>query len=79
MGEARRRSEQGLPPRETKNNNDKLKPILGLLAFNEEQRERFFNITKAGAWIGIILLIIFWITVRFIGPLAGWWTPADSR
>lgn len=79
MGEARRRSEQGLPPRETKGMNEKSKPILGILSFSDNQREQFFNITKTGAWIGIILLIIFWVTVRFIGPLAGWWIPADTR
>jgi len=23
-------------------------------------------------------LVLFWVTVRFIGPAAGWWTLADG-
>ena len=45
----------------------------------ENPREQFYSITKAGAWIGIGLLAIVWIVVRFVGPAAGWWVPADVR
>jgi hypothetical protein len=30
------------------------------------------------SWYGIGGLVILWVIVRFIGPAAGWWTPADS-
>tara|TARA_B100000700_G_C15011455_1_gene841162 strand:+ start:2011 stop:2241 length:231 start_codon:yes stop_codon:yes gene_type:complete len=76
MGEARRRIQQGLPP---KTSNKDSGNFLSKLSGTKNLTEKFFSITKAGAWIGIGILIIFWITVRFIGPIAGWWTPLDSR
>ncbi|MCU0528624.1 MAG: DUF2839 domain-containing protein [Cyanobium sp. Prado107] len=86
MGEARRRSIQGLPPRQTKpqtkpgsstgaDDSPRLAPWLPL---TRNQADRFVNITTRGAWIGIAALVIFWVTVRFIGPAAGWWTLADG-
>ena len=79
MGEARRRAQQGLPPREpTKKQSHSSQRMISWLPITVEQREQFFVITKRGAWIGIGLLIIFWIVVRFIGPAAGWWIPFDS-
>ena len=79
MGEARRRSEKGLPPRQSKNELKKSQNKISWLTSNQNKQEMFFSITKLGAWIGIGALIIFWITVRFIGPYFGWWTPADMR
>ena len=79
MGEARRRAEKGLPPKQPKANQQSPTSFLSLLPLTKEKKEQFFSITQTGAWIGIILLILFWITVRFIGPTAGWWTPADAR
>ena len=79
MGEARRRSEKGLPPKKSKRVKDKNSRIFSLNILNKENQEKFFSITKTGAWIGIFLLIIFWLTVRFIGPAAGWWNLADAR
>ena len=35
-------------------------------------------VTTRGAWIGIGGMVVLWITVRFIGPAAGWWTLADT-
>lgn len=83
MGEAKRRAEQGLPPR------DKPRPkpsrpvddsprIVPWLPLTRNQANRFVAITTKGAWIGIGALALFWVTVRFIGPAAGWWTLADG-
>ncbi len=83
MGEAKRRAEQGLPPR------DKPRPkasrpvddsprIVSWLPLSRNQANRFVAITTKGAWIGIGALALFWVTVRFIGPAAGWWTLADG-
>jgi fatty acid desaturase len=81
MGEARRRSEQGLPPRvrqpkeiAPKDTSPRLAPWLPL---TRQQADRFVALTTRGAWIGIAALVLFWVTVRFIGPAAGWWTLAD--
>ena len=76
MGEARRRSQQGLSPKQVKNTDNQPSPLW---AITEDKREKFFKITKIGAWIGIISLLVFWIIVRFIGPAAGWWVLADAR
>ncbi|MFZ9229002.1 MAG: DUF2839 domain-containing protein [Prochlorococcaceae cyanobacterium] len=79
MGEAKRRSEQGLPPRKTKpsspassSGSSWWNPTSGSTG------ERFVALTTRGAWIGIGALVLFWVTVRFIGPAAGWWTLADG-
>ncbi len=78
MGEARRRAEQGLPPRPAKSKKGDSPRIVPWLPITQKQREQFFSITKKGAWIGIALLVILWLLVRVIGPAAGWWTPVDS-
>ena len=76
MGEARRRSQQGLSPKQVKIKANRSSPLLSI---TEDKREQFFKITKIGAWVGIISLLVFWIIVRFIGPAAGWWVLADAR
>jgi len=76
MGEARRRSQQGLSPKQVK---IKANQQSQLFSISENKREQFFKITKTGAWVGIISLLVFWIIVRFIGPAAGWWVLADAR
>jgi hypothetical protein len=84
MGEARRRNQQGLPPRPTRpktskaNNADSAPPLASWLPLNRQQADQFVTITTKGAWVGIAALVIFWLTVRFIGPAAGWWTLADG-
>jgi hypothetical protein len=79
MGEAKRRSAQGLPPRTNKSssagNGSGDKPWWPL---NRSQADRFVALTTRGAWIGIGALVVFWVTVRFIGPAAGWWSLADG-
>ncbi len=77
MGEARRRADQGLPPRQLKKNQDDSPRIVPWLPITQNQKEKFYSVTKLGAWIGIGVLAIFWIIVRFIGPAAGWWVSAD--
>ena len=82
MGAARRKLESGqfqeklkVKPKVSKGDSPRVIPWLPI---TEKQRERFFSITKVGAWIGIGLLVALWIVVRVIGPAAGWWTPADT-
>jgi len=79
MGEARRRVEKGLPPRQLKTTNAKPSRLLSWLPSTENPREQFYALTQRGAWIGIGLLVVIWIVVRFVGPTAGWWVPADMR
>ncbi len=79
MGEARRRSNQGLPPRQQKAQKDFSPRVVSWLPITVDQKNQFYAITIRGAWIGIGLLLAFWIIVRFVGPAAGWWIPADSR
>lgn len=74
MGEAKRRSAQGLPPRQSKPTTTSQPWWKG----SGNTGERFVAITTRGAWIGIGALVLFWVTVRFIGPAAGWWTLADG-
>jgi len=79
MGEARRRSAQGLPPRTPKpRNNAQTSADKPWWSLDRSQIERFVSFTTRGAWIGIGSLVLFWVTVRFIGPAAGWWTLADG-
>lgn len=37
------------------------------------QAEQLVKWANRGAWIGIGLLVVSWLTVRFIGPAFGWW------
>ena len=79
MGEARRRADQGLPPRnKPKAKTDNSPRVVSWLPITEKQRMQFYSVTRTGSWIGMGLLVVVWIVVRFIGPAAGWWVPADS-
>ena len=75
MGEARRRSAMGLPPRKPKASSEPGSPWWDL---DRQKADRFVSLTTQGAWIGIGVLALLWVTVRFIGPAAGWWTLADG-
>ncbi len=81
MGEARRRADQGLPPRQINKSKskDSSPRVVSWLPITVNQKNQFYAITTRGAWIGIAALLIFWIVVRFVGPAAGWWVPADAR
>ncbi|MEB3327538.1 MAG: DUF2839 domain-containing protein [Synechococcus sp.] len=82
MGEAKRRSNQGLPPRGIKSSGvrpaDPSPRIFSWLPLSRNQADLFVNLTTKAAWVGIGALVLFWVTVRFIGPAAGWWTLADG-
>lgn len=82
MGEARRRAAQGLPPRQIKKPQERVTDtsprLVSWLPLSRNQADRFVAMTTRGAWIGIAALVLFWVTVRFIGPAAGWWTLADG-
>ena len=41
------------------------------------QMQKAYDLTTRGAWIGIAMLAVFWVVVRFIGPALGWWQLSD--
>lgn len=67
MGEAKRRKEA------LGDQYGKEEQILSWLPITKSQSEKFMKWTTTGSWIGIGLLIVSWLTVRFIGPAFGWW------
>tara|TARA_X000000368_G_scaffold156675_1_gene123480 strand:+ start:61 stop:300 length:240 start_codon:yes stop_codon:yes gene_type:complete len=79
MGEARRRSDQGLKPRSKKNARNASPRIVSWFPVTQAQRDQFIQLSIRTGWVGIAALVILWIVVRFIGPAAGWWVPADIR
>ena len=79
MGEARRRSDKGLPPRQKSSDKNESPRIFSWLPITQNQKEQFYALTTKGAWIGIGVVLFIWIVVRFVGPAAGLWIPADSR
>jgi len=50
-----------------------LAPIAPGWPISKRQARAFYIWTTRGAWGGIILLAIFWVVVRFVGPAFGWW------
>jgi len=47
--------------------------IFPWLPVTKSQAERLARWSNRGAWIGIGLLVAWWLTVRFIGPAFGLW------
>jgi Protein of unknown function (DUF2839) len=47
--------------------------VLPWLPFKKSQAQQFVTWSTRGAWIGIGLLIAYWVTVRFLGPALGFW------
>ncbi|MDZ8069473.1 MAG: DUF2839 domain-containing protein [Nostoc sp. DedQUE08] len=47
--------------------------ILSWIPITKTQGEQFVTWTTRGAWIGIGLMVVGWVTIRFIGPAFGWW------
>ena len=80
MGEAKRREKLGLPPKNNniKNKVDQSPRVFDWLPITVNQKDSFIKLSIKASWFGIGGLVILWITVRFIGPAAGWWTLADS-
>ena len=80
MGEAKRRKTLGLPPKNNniKSQSDQSPRLFEWLPITVNQRDSFIKLSIKFSWFGIGGLIILWLVVRFVGPAAGWWTPADS-
>ena len=71
MGESKRRQEQ------LGDSYGQEQQILPWLPITKQQSQQFMQWTTRGAWIGIIAMIVFWVTLRFVGPGFGWWTLAE--
>ncbi len=79
MGEARRKTQQGLKPLSKKKIRNESPRIVSWFPVTQAQRNQFIQLSIRAGWVGIAALVILWIIVRFIGPAAGWWVPADIR
>ena len=80
MGEAKRRKNLGLSPRNylSNKNIDNSPRLIDWLPITQNQKDYFIKLSIRAGWFGIALLVLIWITVRFIGPAVGWWIPADN-
>lgn len=67
MGDSKRRKEA------LGENYGKEVPIAPWLPVTKTQAQQFVKWTTRGSWVGIGLLVAWWVTVRFIGPTLGWW------
>ena len=67
MGESKRRKES------IGDEYGKEERIVPWLPITKTQSEDFVKWTSRGSWIGISLLVAWWMVVRFVGPAAGWW------
>jgi hypothetical protein len=72
MGESKRR-QQALGDRYGQGER-----VVSWLPITKRQSEDFVKLTTRGAWVGIGLLVVAWLTVRFIGPALGWWQLSDQ-
>ncbi len=53
-------------------------PIVPWLPLTKSQAGNIQKILTRSTWAGIVLLVVIWITVRFIGPGLGWWQILDT-
>jgi hypothetical protein len=67
MGESKRRKES------IGDEYGKEQRIVAWLPITKTQSQDFVKWTSRGSWIGISLLVAWWVVVRFVGPAAGWW------
>jgi len=67
MGEAKRRKES------LGDKYGKEPTIYPWLPITKSQADRFMKWTTRGAWVGIGVLSVAWLTIRFLGPSLGWW------
>ncbi|MFB2880137.1 DUF2839 domain-containing protein [Floridanema aerugineum] len=67
MGEAKRRKET------LGEQYGKESSIAPWFPFTKSQAQQFVKWTNRGSWIGIGVLVVCWVSVRFIGPALGWW------
>lgn len=47
--------------------------IYPWLPIKKSQAQQFVEVSTRGAWIGIGLLVVYWVVVRFVGPAFGLW------
>ncbi len=47
--------------------------ILPWLPIKKSQSEQFVKLSTRGAWVGIGVLVAYWVVVRLLGPVLGWW------
>ena len=80
MGEAKRRKNLGLSPKKNniKSQSNQSPRLFEWLPITVNQRDSLIKLSIKASWFGIGGLVFLWIVVRFIGPAAGWWTPADT-
>ncbi len=52
-------------------------PILPWLPITKSQSEKFMNITTQATWFGIGFLVVWWLVIRLVGPVFGWWELAE--
>jgi Protein of unknown function (DUF2839) len=72
MGESKRRKDQ------LGDEYGKSEPVFTWLpGLTKDKASQFVQITTFGAWGGIGLMVVLWITVRFIGPSLHWWQLSD--
>tara|TARA_Y100001978_G_C23516741_1_gene348262 strand:+ start:497 stop:742 length:246 start_codon:yes stop_codon:yes gene_type:complete len=81
MGEAKRKKDLGLYSGNVvkKVDIDNSPRLIEWIPITVKQKDQFIKLSIRAGWVGIFLLILLWIVVRFIGPAAGWWIPADAR
>jgi Protein of unknown function (DUF2839) len=68
MGEAKRRKQNA------GDNFGQSDRIVAWLPLTVKQSQDFVAWSTRGAWFGIGGFALLWLTVRLIGPAAGWWT-----
>ncbi|WP_088240828.1 DUF2839 domain-containing protein [Calothrix rhizosoleniae] len=51
--------------------------ILPWVPITKTQADLFMKLTTRGSWLGIGLMVVIWLTIRFIGPAFGWWQVVD--
>ncbi|MBD3562242.1 DUF2839 domain-containing protein, partial [Planktothrix sp. FACHB-1355] len=47
--------------------------LVPWLPLTKSQAQEISKWVNRSTWIGIGLLVVFWVSVRFIGPAFGWW------
>lgn len=72
MGDSKRKTNSSRTTQQAPTRDEE--KILPWTSITRKQADQFVQITTTGAWIGIGALILFWVTLRFIGPALGLWT-----
>ena len=78
LADGRPRAFHHANPKKGASSEDTSPRIVSWIPLTRNQTLQFVAVTTRGAWIGIGAMAVFWVTVRFIGPAAGWWTLADT-